>query len=326
MEERLQKILAQAGLGSRRDCEELILAGRVRVNGAVAVIGQKADPAVDKISVDGNPVKAPEQKIYIALHKPRMVLSVVEAEPDDNRQTVRDLVPVAERLYPVGRLDFDSEGLILMTNDGELANELTHPSKGHEKEYRVLVARHPDADQLATWRRGVVLEDGYKTQPADVRAEGMSGKGAWLRVIMREGRKRQIREVGSLLGLPVVRILRVRIGTLRLGTLKAKEWRYLTAEEVAELKGKRPSAFKPRPSSLRQKPTRRSAPRAAENKPQAAEEKKGGRRPPPGSPEEARLATRRRRSDDKKYSPERPPNRSGNRKPKPAGKKSPTGR
>ena len=333
MEERLQKILAQAGLGSRRDCEELILAGRVRVNGTVAVIGQKANPSADKISVDGNVIKASEQKIYIALHKPRMVLSVVEAEPDDNRQTVRDLVPVAERLYPVGRLDFDSEGLILMTNDGELANELTHPSKGHEKEYRVLVARHPDAEQLATWRRGVVLEDGYKTQPADVRTEGMSGKGAWVRVIMREGRKRQIREIGALLGLPVVRILRIRIGTLRLGTLKPREWRYLNDEEVAELKGKRPSVFKPRPSSLRRKPTR-STSRSAENKPYSAkergtrapEEKKGGRRPPPGSPEEARLATRRRRSDDKKYSPERPSDRPGGRKPKPAGKKTPTGR
>ncbi len=216
MEERLQKILAQAGHGSRRDCEELILAGRVRVNGVVAVIGQKANPAVDKIAVDGNAVKAPEQKVYIALHKPRMVLSVVEAEPDDNRQTVRDLVPVAERLFPVGRLDFDSEGLILMTNDGDLANELTYPSKGHEKEYRVLVAKHPDPEQLATWRRGVVMADGYKTMPVSVAAEGMSGKGAWLRIVMREGRKRQIREIGSLIGLPVVRIVRVRIGTLRL--------------------------------------------------------------------------------------------------------------
>ena len=322
MEERLQKILAQAGFGSRRDCEELILAGRVRVNGAVAIIGQKADPTVDKILFDGNAVKAPEQKVYIALHKPRMVLSVVEAEPDDNRQTVRDLVPVPERLYPVGRLDFDSEGLILMTNDGDLANDLTHPSKGHEKEYRVLVARHPDAEQLATWRRGVVLEDGYKTMPVSVSVDGMSGKGAWIRVVMREGRKRQIREIGSLLGLPVVRIVRVRIGTLRLGTLKAKEWRYLTSEEIAELKGKRPSVFKPRPANARkrqdQRPkTMRGAAHPGENKPyEKKEEKKGGRRPPPGSPEEARLATRRRRSDDKRYSPERP----SDKKRKPAGR------
>jgi 23S rRNA pseudouridine2605 synthase len=317
MEERLQKILAQAGLGSRRDCEELILAGRVRVNGAVAIIGQKANPAVDKIAVDGNAVKPSEQKVYIALHKPRMVLSVVEAERDDTRQTVRDLVPVAERLFPVGRLDFDSEGLILMTNDGDLANELTHPSRGHEKEYRVLVARHPDAEQLATWRRGVVLEDGYKTAPASVRMDGMSGKGAWLRIVMREGRKRQIREIGSLLGLPVVRIVRVRIGTLRLGILKVKEWRYLTSEEIAELKGKR-QASAPRPQNLRKK-TMRAAPRRSEDKPYE-KEKATGRRPPPGSPEEARLATRRRRSDDKRYSPEPPPGKPSAKKRKPTGR------
>jgi 23S rRNA pseudouridine2605 synthase len=267
MEERLQKILAGAGIGSRRDCEELILAGRVRVNGQVAIIGQKADPAVDQISLDGNAVKAPEQKIYVALHKPRMVLSVVEAEHDDTRKTVRDLVPINERLYPVGRLDFDSEGLILMTNDGDLANELTHPSKGHQKEYRVLVARHPDEQQLATWRRGVVLEDGYKTMPAEVRLDGAAGKGIWLRIVMREGRKRQIREIGSLLGLPVVRILRVRIGTLRLGTLKAGEWRYLSREEVAELKGKKPPAAKTaskpasKPASKSKPPQRRQAKR-----------------------------------------------------------------
>ncbi len=301
MEERLQKILAGAGLGSRRDCEELILAGRVKVNGAVAIIGQKADPAVDKITFDGTAVKAPEQKVYIALHKPRMVLSVVEAEPNDTRKTVRDLIPVKERLYPVGRLDFDSEGLILMTNDGDLANELTHPSKGHQKEYRVLVARHPDDKQLATWRRGVVLEDGYKTMPAEVYIEGMAGKGTWLRVVMREGRKRQIREIGSLLGLPVVRILRVRIGTLRLGTLKVGEWRYLSAEEVAELKGKRPAQAK----TARKAAASRAAPRRGEDKPYTKGEKSGGRRPAPGSSEEARLLARR---------------------PKPGGRKTPRGR
>jgi len=267
MEERLQKILAGAGIGSRRDCEELILAGRVRVNGQVAIIGQKADPAVDQISLDGNAVKAPEQKIYVALHKPRMVLSVVEAEHDDTRKTVRDLVPINERLYPVGRLDFDSEGLILMTNDGDLANELTHPSKGHQKEYRVLVARHPDEQQLATWRRGVVLEDGYKTMPAEVRLDGAAGKGIWLRIVMREGRKRQIREIGSLLGLPVVRILRVRIGTLRLGTLKAGEWRYLSREEVAELKGKKPPAAKPASKPASKSASKSTSKPASKSKP-----------------------------------------------------------
>jgi 23S rRNA pseudouridine2605 synthase len=239
MEERLQKILAQAGIGSRRACEELIEASRVSVNGKVAVIGQKADPARDRITVDGRVIKPPEQKVYIALNKPRYVLSTVENEPGDTRQTVRDLVPVSERLYPVGRLDFESEGLVLLTNDGDLTQELTHPSKGHEKEYRVLLARQPDDQQLATWRRGVVLEDGYKTQPAGVWVASKMGKGAWLRVVMREGRKRQIREIGSLLGLPVVRIVRVRIGTLLLGNLQLGEWRYLSPGEVAALKGEK---------------------------------------------------------------------------------------
>jgi 23S rRNA pseudouridine2605 synthase len=247
MEERLQKIMSHAGLGSRRACEELIVDGRVTVNGKVAVIGQKADPVTDRIVVDGRVIAGAEAPIYIALHKPRNVLSTVEAESHDFRKTVRDLVPVEGRIYPVGRLDFDSEGLVLMTNDGDLANKLTHPRFGHLKIYRVLVARRPDDEQLATWRRGVVLEDGYKTAPADVTLEGSSGKGAWLRVVMREGRKRQIREIGSLLGLPVVRILRIAIGSLRLGTLKRGEWRYLSDEEVAELKGQGPARMRKSP-------------------------------------------------------------------------------
>jgi 23S rRNA pseudouridine2605 synthase len=123
-----------------------------------------------------------------------------------------------------------------LTNDGDLANRLTHPRYGHEKEYRVLVARHPDQEQLANWRRGIVLEDGYRTQPAEVRLENYSGKGAWLRVVMREGRKRQIRETGSTLGLPVVKIIRVRIGALRLGGLKPRQWRYLESREIEALK------------------------------------------------------------------------------------------
>ena len=234
MEERLQKILARAGYGSRRGCEEIISAGRVRVNGKPVGLGDKADPAVDKIVVDGRALKAAEELVYVALYKPRGVLSTV-TDPAE-RPAVRDLVAVPGKLYPVGRLDFDSEGLILMTNDGDLANRLTHPRYEHEKEYRVLVAVHPDGEQLATWRRGVVLEDGYRTQPAEVYLESRYGKGAWLRVILKEGRKRQIREMGARTGLPVARIIRVRIGELLLGKLKPKEWRYLTPQEVSDLK------------------------------------------------------------------------------------------
>ena len=236
MLERLQKILAQAGYGSRRACEDFIIAGRVRVNGKIAEIGQKADPSIDKITVDGKPIAAAEQLVYIALHKPRNVLSTVEHERGDDRQTVRELVDVPGHIYPVGRLDYESEGLVLMTNDGELTNHLTHPRFGHTKEYKVLVAKRPDRDQLEAWKRGVVLEDGHKTAPADVHFESAQGKGAWLRVVMGEGRKRQIREICKQLGLPVVRIVRVRIGSLRLGNLKSRQWRYLTTKEVQELK------------------------------------------------------------------------------------------
>lgn len=214
----------------------------MRVNGQTASLGQKADPARDKILVDGKPLAAAERPVYIALNKPRNVLSTVEQEPGDNRRTVRELIPLEGHLYPVGRLDFESEGLILLTNDGELTNRLTHPRYGHQKEYRVLLARRPDDLQLATWRRGVVLEDGYKTAPAEVRFESTSGKGAWVRVVMGEGRKRQIREIGLLLGLPVVRIIRVRIGTLRLGNLKPRQWRHLTSDEVAGLKTEKKQA------------------------------------------------------------------------------------
>lgn len=237
MPERLQKILAQAGYGSRRACEDFITAGRVRVNGQIASLGQKADPAVDKITVDGKPIAAAETLTYIALYKPRMMLSTVENERGDERQNVRDLVDVPQHVHPVGRLDFESEGLVLMTNDGDLTNKLTHPKFGHQKEYRVLLARRPDHEQLEAWKRGVVLEDGYKTAPVEVRFENTQGKGAWVRVLMGEGRKRQIRETCKQLGLPVVRIIRIRIGSLRLGNLKPRQWRYLTRQEIDELKG-----------------------------------------------------------------------------------------
>jgi len=251
MEERLQKILARAGYGSRRNCEELISAGRVRVNGQAVGLGDKADAARDKITLDGRPVTQAETLVYVALYKPRGVISTV-SDPE-LRPAVRDLVPVPGTLYPVGRLDFDSEGLVLMTNDGDLANKLTHPRYEHEKEYRVLVSQWPDAEQLNLWRRGVVLEDGFRTGPAGVYVVSKHGKGAWLDVTLKEGHKRQIREMGIQTGLPVVRIVRVRIGELRLGSLKPKDWRYLTTQEVQALQ-KPVTAPKPRPIYPPKKP------------------------------------------------------------------------
>jgi len=265
MEERLQKILAQAGFGSRRSCEELISAQRVRVNGKIAQLGSKADAAKDSISVDGQGIPKIAAHMYIALNKPRDVLS--DIDPEDPRQTVHDLVKVPGHLFAVGRLDYESEGLILLTNDGELANRLTHPRYGHEKEYHVLVGNRPDDEQLAAWRRGVVLADGTRTRPAEVFIDSLAGKGAWLRVVLREGRKRQIREVGGRIGLPVVRILRVRIGTLLLGELKVGDWRHLTVDEVRRLKSsveKPVRNLTPRSNFVQPRPDRRSAPGASE--------------------------------------------------------------
>ncbi len=236
MEDRLQKILSRAGVGSRRACDTLISQGRVTVNGQIAVPGQKADPARDDIRVDGQRIRTrPLKKVYIALYKPRGVLS--STREADTRPTVRDLVPVEGHLYPVGRLDYESEGLILLTNDGDLTNKLTHPRYQHEKEYRVLVGREPGREQLDALRHGIVLEDGHRTAPAKVRlGETVPGKGTWLTMVLTEGRKRQIREMCLRVGLPVKRLIRVRIGSLRLGKMRPKEWRHLTRGEVRALK------------------------------------------------------------------------------------------
>lgn len=234
MEERLQKILARAGFGSRRACEELIHQGRVRVDGQVAQLGQKADPHRDRITLDGNPVQVKRRYTYVVLHKPRGVLSD-EGDGSGRLSTVRDLVSLPGRLFPVGRLDLRSEGLMLLTDDGDLTYRLTHPRFGHEKEYRVLVEGEPDEATLKRWRRGVFL-DGKRTALAGVTVAGREKGATWLRVTLREGRKRQIRRVTAMLGHPAQRVIRVRIGPLRLGDLKPGQWRKLTGAEVRALR------------------------------------------------------------------------------------------
>jgi len=253
MDERLQKILARAGLGSRRACETYILGGRVTVNGRVAGLGHKADPARDTIALDGEPLSRPETLSYVVLYKPRGVVSSLAAQGD--RQTVRALVPLQGRLYPVGRLDVDSEGLILLTNDGALTDQLTHPRYEIEKEYRVLVRGEPDEARLATWRRGVVLE-GKPTAPARVWRAERTAAGTWLGVTMHEGRKHEIRDIGLSLGLPVRRLIRVRMGSLKLGSLQPGQWRELNQREVKAL---RPWLPEPgRSSSLARREGRKS--------------------------------------------------------------------
>lgn len=233
--ERLQKILSKHGYGSRRACENLIADNRVKINGKIAKLGDRGDINEDSIEFDDNPIsKTAIRKIYIALHKPRKVLS--EIKKQDDRRTVIDLVTLNEYLFIIGRLDYLSEGLLLLSNDGDLANKLTHPRYEHEKEYKVLINNELGKKQLKAWRRGVVLDNGYQTLPTEVSIIKQNKHDTWIKIIMREGKKRQIREIGKLLGMPVKRIIRTRIATIELGALKLGEWRYLSDQEVRILK------------------------------------------------------------------------------------------
>ncbi|WP_420631954.1 pseudouridine synthase [Candidatus Leptofilum sp.] len=236
MEERIQKLMAQAGIGSRRDCEKLIADGRVTVNGRRAKLGNKANPATDTIVVNGRVIKPQKtEAIYVALHKPKGVISSLDDELEEGRTTVRDLVSLPGHLYPVGRLDKQTTGLILMTNDGDLAHKLTHPRYGHEKTYKVVVEGRISQEALARWQEGVYL-DGRKTIPAKITVIQHDVSFTRLEIVMREGRKRQIRRVANMLGYPVRQLVREKIGTLMLGNLKAGDWRHLTMKEVAALK------------------------------------------------------------------------------------------
>jgi 23S rRNA pseudouridine2605 synthase len=226
--ERLQKVLAQAGLGSRRACEELIAAGRVRVNGSVAELGARADPESDRIEVDGAPVGVRPDLVHYLLNKPGGV--VTTASDPQGRPTVVDLVPSEPRVFPVGRLDADTEGLLLLTNDGELAHRLTHPSFGVDKEYLAEVEGSPSRGAVRRLREGVALEDG-PTAPAKVSLVG----DHLLRITIHEGRNRQVRRMCAAVGHPVHRLVRVRVGPISDRRLAPGEWRPLTQAEVRSL-------------------------------------------------------------------------------------------
>lgn len=253
--------MAQAGYGSRRSCEKIIRAGRVLVNGRVATLGDKADLSADTVTVDGKELVVDEDRfVYVALNKPRGVISSLEDELDEDRTTVRDLVDLPGHIYPVGRLDKPSEGLMLMTNDGKLAHRLTHPRYEHNKTYFVIVEGQIAQNQLARWQLGVML-DGKMTAPARVKLLQQDASESHLRIVLREGRKRQIRRIAAEMGHPVRKLVREKIGPLALGDLPSGQWRHLTAAEVATLKkavagkpaqkppkqrGKRPSRQKSR--------------------------------------------------------------------------------
>jgi len=244
MDERLHKLLSQWGIASRRQAEQLILAGRVRVNGQMAEVGQKADPRRDRIEVDGK-VLQPENRpapLYLLLNKPRGVVST--CQDTENRRTVLDLVPPEVRshagLHPVGRLDTDSTGAILLTNDGTLTFGLTHPSHGIPKVYRVWVEGNPPESVLDRWRKGVLL-DGQKTQPAPVQRLKTTATATLLEIVLREGRNRQIRRVAEQLGYPVQRLHRMAFGPIKLGDLLPGQVRSLHPHEVAQLTKQMPA-------------------------------------------------------------------------------------
>jgi 23S rRNA pseudouridine2605 synthase len=232
--ERLQKILSQAGVASRRASEQLMLEGRVTVNGAtIRELGSKADAAHDDIRVDGRRIRLPDRKIYLLLNKPRGYVTT-RSDPQ-KRPTVIDLIGLREYVYPVGRLDFDSEGLLLLTNDGDLAAKLTHPSHGIARVYEARVAGVPDEHDLQRLRRGFVI-DGHRTGPADVQLVDRRDS-ALLIIAIREGRNRQVRKMCDSIGHPVDHLKRVAIGPIRDAKLRVGHWRELSDAEVGRLKG-----------------------------------------------------------------------------------------
>lgn len=231
---RIQKILADRGIASRRRAEEMILAGRVTCNGQVCVLGQSADPDIDELLLDGSPLPSGSEKVYILLNKPKGYVTTLSDEK--GRRDVAQLVSgCGVRVFPVGRLDMDSEGLLLLTNDGELANRLMHPKHEIDKVYRVWVKDY--TRQAAERVKRPIVLDGYQIRTPGVKVlkEGPQYGQAQLQITIHEGRNRQVRRMCAAAGMTVTRLVRVREGALALGSLPAGQWRYLTREEVLAL-------------------------------------------------------------------------------------------
>jgi 23S rRNA pseudouridine2605 synthase len=247
---RLQKVLARAGFGSRRVCDDLIADGHVTVDGEVAELGRRVDPDEDEVAVDGVRIGVRPGTVWYLLNKPAGV--VTTADDPQGRPTVVAMVPDEPRVFPVGRLDLDTEGLLLLTNDGDLTHRLTHPSYGVEKEYLAEVEGEPSRGALRTLRQGVQLEDGM-TAPAAASLVASGGAGtSQVRITIHEGRNRQVRRMADAVGHPVVRLVRTRIGPLADPDLPPGEWRELTSDEVrslevavAESEGHKPAAHSP---------------------------------------------------------------------------------
>ncbi|MBI5669105.1 MAG: pseudouridine synthase [Chloroflexi bacterium] len=325
MKERVQKLMAQAGVASRRESEKLIEQGRVKVNGRVIHLGDQADPRTDIIEVDGEKLTFPTEHTYIAFYKPRNVLSTDDPHYGDTRKTVFDFVPKQGRLFSIGRLDAESEGLMVLTDDGDLANRLAHPRYRHSKTYKVVVYGLPTAETIQAWESGIYLTDDdtgetYKTAPCKVDIT-QGGKETTLRIVMTEGKKRQIRRVASALGHPVKSLLRTHIGKLGLGPLRPGEWRELSAEDVKAMKApalelRRDQPARPRRAAPAKRAAVAPARRRVDKRDEADRPGRKPRRERRDTEEAERSPSRKppsQRSGDDEDRPERPA-----RKPRPA--------
>lgn len=281
---RIQKVLAEQGVCSRRAAEQLIREGRVKLNGRPVSIGDKMDPAKDLLSVDDRKIYVPKktEKYYYMMYKPRGYITTTSDER--GRKTVMDLIADAPvRVYPVGRLDKDSEGLLLFTNDGDFANLLTHPSHGVSKLYRVTVRPHATEEQIIALTDGVVLDDGSRTLPAVIRVMADEPERTVLEMTIREGKNRQIRRMCEAVGLDVIRLRRSALGAVKLGMLQPGQYRELTAQEVAAL---RAAAARGKATATIARNTAANAARRAAVKPHGprapkgvvAQKKRGGNR------------------------------------------------
>lgn len=233
MEQRLQKIIAEMGIASRRKAEELIMEGRITVNGRVATIGTKADPERDHIKLDGKLLTAPEKKVYYIFNKPRGV--VTSLSDPEGRPTVGDfLTRIKERVFPVGRLDFDSEGMLIITNDGDFAHGILHPSKKISKTYLVKIKGFLEDDEIEKLRTGIKI-DGIMTAPARVKRLKKAESNSWIEITIHEGKKRQIRKMLQRVGHPVIRLIRIRINGVEMGDLAPGEYRRMTVDELEKI-------------------------------------------------------------------------------------------
>lgn len=231
---RLQKYLAEAGVASRRKCEELIAQGKIEVNGQIVTVPGTKINGSEIIKVDGREIRQEQRKVYVLLNKPAGYIST--AKDQFSRKTVLDLVStVKERIYPVGRLDYDTSGLIMLTNDGELANQLTHPKHEMQKVYRVMIEGTMSEEEMATIKTGVTIED-YKTAPANVKIIDTSKKDSIIELSIHEGKNRQIRKMFDALGHTVLRLKRIAIGPLTIEGLEEGKWRYLSKKEIEVMK------------------------------------------------------------------------------------------